>query len=98
MKPTATSSCGRWWLLGKDGVCNMIFGTDQAPSCLALQSKDKTESDQEIILQNSPVGKSQSNGVAEKAAQDIEDQVRCLKDALGEHMNGKISKESGVLL
>ena len=79
------------------GYRKVRFRTDQEPSCLALQTKVKKQSDMEVVLQNSPVGESQSNGVAEKAVQEVEDQVRCLKVALEENINDKISKKSCVL-
>ena len=83
--------------IARMGYRRVRFRTDQEPACLALQSRVKEQSDIEIVLQNSPVGESQSNGAAEKAVQDIEDQVRCLKDALEERIHDKIPRESTVL-
>ena len=83
--------------LAKMGYKKLRFRTDQESSCIALQAKVMAQSDQEVVLQNSPSGESQSNGVAEKAAQDVEDQVRCLKDASEEHFDSNILKNSNAL-
>ena len=50
-----------------------------------------------MILRNSPVGESQSNGVVEKAVRDVEDQVRTLKDALECRMSIRLGIKSSLL-
>ena len=45
---------------------------------------------------NSPVGESQSNGLAEKAAQDVQYQIRKMKMQLEQNMASKLSNESPI--
>ena len=47
----------------------------------------------EVILENSPVGESQSNGVAENAVKEIQNSVRKIKDQLEIHIADKISND-----
>ena len=67
------------------GHSKFILKSDQEPSILDLRAdiisrcKDQGIS---IIPENSPTGESQSNGVIERAIQDVEGMVRTLKDQL----------------
>ena len=79
------------------GHNRLILKTDQEPAMVALQECVKAASNSEIILRNSPVGESQSNGVVEKAIRDIEDQVRTLKDAAENRLNIRIGVKSPLL-
>ena len=76
------------------GHNRIILKTDQEPAMVALQECVKAASNVEMIIRNSPVGESQSNGVVEKAVRDIEDQVRTLKDAAESRMNIRIGVKS----
>ena len=79
------------------GHKRLILKTDQEPAMVALQECVKAASNSEIILRNSPVGESQSNGVVEKAVRDIEDQIRTLKDAAECRLNIRIGVKSPLL-
>jgi len=79
------------------GHNRLILKTDQEPDMVALQDCVKAASNSEIILRNSPVGESQSNGVVEKAVRDIEDQVGTLKDAAESRLNIRIGVKSPLL-
>ena len=76
------------------GRNRLILKTDQEPAMVALQECGTAASNSEIILRNSPVGESQSNGVIEKAVRDIEDQVRTLKGAAEDRLNTRIGVKS----
>ena len=67
------------------GHSSLVLKSDQEPAILDLRSdiiarcKEKGIS---VIPENSPIGESQSNGVIERAIQDIEGMIRTLKDQL----------------
>ena len=49
-----------------------------------------------VILENSPVGQSQSNGIVERAIQEVEFQIRKLKMQLEQNMAEKLTNESPI--
>ena len=49
-----------------------------------------------VILENSPVGESQSNGTVEKACQDVQYQIRKMKMQLEQNMACKLSNDSPI--
>jgi len=49
-----------------------------------------------VILENSPVGESQSNGMVERAIKEIQHQIRKLKMQLEENMNQKLNNDSPI--
>ena len=49
------------------------------------------------IPEQSPVGSSQSNGVIERAIQDVEVQIRTIKSDLDTRINGKISSSDDLV-
>ena len=49
------------------------------------------------IPEQSPVGSSQSNGVIERAIQDVEGQIRTIKSDLDTRINGKISSSDDLV-
>ena len=79
------------------GHSKIVLKTDGEPACKALQEHIKTSRDATTILENSPVGESQSNGVVEKAIDEIEGMVRTLKSALEERLGWKIDPKHPVL-
>ena len=79
------------------GRNRLILKTDPEPAMVALQECVKAASNSEIILRNSPVGESQSNGVVDKAVRDIGDHVRTLKDAAEDRLNITIGVKSPLL-
>ena len=48
------------------------------------------------VIENSPVGSSQSDGVIERAIQSLEAQMRVMRDALESRCNVKISADSCI--
>ena len=49
-----------------------------------------------VILENSPVGESQSNGLVEKAVQEVQYQIRKMKMQLEQNMASKLSNDSPI--
>ena len=49
-----------------------------------------------VILENSPVGESQSNGTVERAIKEVQNQVRKLKMQLEENIADQLSNESPI--
>ena len=49
-----------------------------------------------VILENSPVGESQSNGSVERAIQEVQHQIRKLKLQLEENISQKLENDSPV--
>eukprot|EP00969_Alexandrium_andersonii_P366171 15467863-Alexandrium_andersonii.AAC.1 len=64
------------------GYKHVVLKSDQEPSLKALQEAVKREDRWDVQLGESPVGESKSNGVIERAVQDVQAQVRTLRDAL----------------
>ncbi len=61
----------------------MILECDQEPATCKVQRAINEKGDsQKTVLENYPVESSASNGIVEKAVQDVEGQVRTTKSAL----------------
>lgn len=65
--------------LGHDKV---TIKADNEPVMRALQEEIQRRWDKFTLLENSPVGQSQSNGVAERAVQAVSEQIRVMRHAL----------------
>jgi hypothetical protein len=82
------------------GYSKLILKNDQEPAIVDLQKQvivELKEKGIECIPENSPVSESQSNGVIERGIQDIEGQVRVLKDMLDQKYNRKIESTHPIL-
>jgi hypothetical protein len=79
------------------GYREVIIKTDQEPSIKNLKEKVMNElgfeSQIESILEESPVGESQSNGEIEEVARTVGGQVRTMKQALEDRYNTIITAE-----
>ena len=80
------------------GFKRIIFKTDQEPAAKALQRRVKETWSGEVVVQNSPVGSSQSNGLAEKGVQEVEGQARTLKIALEGRLKVNLPSELPVMM
>ena len=67
--------------LGAEGAA-IVLKSDQEPAIVDLMNGVTKRRQAKIVLEHSPVYSSQSNGVAERAVQSVEGQVRTMKDAL----------------
>ena len=67
------------------------FDKDEAPGGGGGQAAGR------IIHESSPVGSSQSNGMIERAIQDVEGQVRTMKLAFESHLGEKIPSDHNLI-
>jgi len=65
--------------------------TDQESAIRSLVEEVKRQRTSETLVELAKRYDSQSNGIAERSVQSVEGQVRTLKLALEQHLNGKIS-------
>ena len=70
------------------GYKKIIFKSDNEPAIIALKQAIKAERPEEIILEESPVGESASNGKIESAIKQVEGMFRSLKSSLEERIGG----------
>ena len=66
----------------------IIFKIDQGPAILALKDSAKAATGLEVILEESPVGESQSNGRVERAVRTVKGQVRTIEGSNRLHISG----------
>ena len=70
-----------------------ILRSDGEPAILDLLNRVCELRMPETLLEGSPVGDSRSNGLAERAIQSVEKQIRVLKLALERNMSCKVGVE-----
>ena len=75
-EPGAAQMCKDIEYLGHKDI---VLKTDSEPAMRTLQEEIKNRRRDKTILENSPVGESQSNGVAERAVKTITTQVRIMR-------------------
>ena len=83
--------------LEKVGYKKIILKGDNEPAIVAVQEEIKKRREEETILENAPVGQSQSNGVAERAVQAAGEQIRVLKLALENRLGVKITATHPIM-
>ena len=60
------------------------------------EGRVKIEDGDSVMLQNSPVGESQSNGIIGRTIQSVQEQVRTIKNTIEEEANMKIESSSHI--
>ena len=73
--------------IGLLGYRKFIFKSDNEPAIRALKEAIKNERQEEIIMEESPVGESASNGEVEAAIKQVEGMFRSIKSGLEERLN-----------
>ena len=68
----------------------IVLNSDQENAMKAARTQVKRKWDGEVVPRFSPKGKSQSNGVVEKAVQEVENQLRMMILALESRMGGQL--------
>ena len=63
----------------KIGYKKIVIKGDNEPAIHSLQEEVRVRREDETVIENSPVGQSQSNGVAERAVQAAGEQLRTIK-------------------
>ena len=79
------------------GYRKIIFKSDQEPAILALKDEVRRALDQDVIMEASPVGESQSNGRVENAVRRVKGQVRTRKEAPDYRYKARIPATHSVL-
>ena len=74
-----------------------ILKADQEPAMTALLNKIVSLREHPTILERSPVGESQANGLAERAVQAAEGQLRVMKLALEQRLQGDMPPKHPVV-
>ena len=72
------------------GHKKMCLKSDGEAALVAIQEEVKKIRPEETLLENSPVGDSQSNGIAERAVQAISEQTRVLRASLEAKLGAKV--------
>ena len=75
------------------GIKHLVFKSDQERSLVAFLENvaaDLRKEGMSLILEQSPVGESQSNGVAERQIQAVEDLLRTMRGALMHRLQTRI--------
>ena len=103
-KATGTSISVRIVALLRETGClhgDVIVRSDQEPAVMSIIEEVGENGVQRgggrFVVENRPVGSSQSNGVAEKAIQSVHCQVRVLESALGNRWGIKIPYRHSVI-
>ena len=64
---------------------------------LAFKERVRNEWDKEMVPEESPTGESESNGVVERAIQDVQGQIRTIKDGLEARIGEKYKREQDIV-
>ena len=75
------------------GYNKIILKSNNEPAIVALKQAIKTERSEEIIMEESPVGESASNGEIENAIKRIDGQFRAMKSSLEERLGQKLARD-----
>ena len=76
------------------GYRKIILKLDDEPAIVALKAAAKMEGRAEVIMEESPVGDSPSNGLAEGAVKIIQGLVRTIAEATAGRYEEKVPRES----
>ena len=83
--------------LEKLGYDEVILKSDGEPALRAVQEEVRRRRGRTTILENSPPGESQSNGVAERAVRAVAEHVRVLRKGLEERMKMTLNSHHPVV-
>ena len=81
----------------KLGYKKIILKSDGEPALKNIQEEVRRRREDPTIIENSPVGESQSNGIAERCVRAVFDQVRVLRHALEIRLGLKLNSMHPVL-
>ena len=83
--------------IGLLGHRELVLKSDGEPAMVALKNAVKDERSERIVLEESPVGESKSNGAIENAIQQVQGQVRTLKDSLEARLGARLAEDSTLI-
>ena len=75
----------------------MILKSDGEPSIVALKEAVRLERGERIVLESSPVKESKSNGIIENAIQQVQGQIRAIKDGLESRIRTRIGGDASIV-
>ena len=81
-------------MLNQLGYKKYILKTDQEPSIMELKEVISRSRGDQVIMEESPVMDSRSNGFIERAIQSVQGQIRTLKSALESNLGGGQSRRT----
>ena len=79
------------------GYRKYILKSDQEPAIMELKEQVRMSREEEVIMEESLVEDSRSNGLIERAIQGVQDQIRTLKSALESRLGKEVSAEHPAL-
>ena len=79
------------------GHKKLCLKSDGEPALVAIQEEVKKQRIDETLLENSLVGDSRSNGIAERAVQSVAEQIRVLRTALEAKLKAKVPGNHPVI-
>ena len=79
------------------GHTKMCLKSDGEASLIAIQQEVKRVRAAETLLENSPAGDSQANGIAERAVQSVSEQVRVLRKSLETKLQARVPGSHPVM-
>merc|ERR1711989_35153 len=79
------------------GYSELLLKSDNEPSIVALKEAVRMERHERIVMENSPVKESKSNGVIANTVQQVQGQFRTMKDNLESRLGIRISGESTIV-
>ena len=78
-------------------AASVVFRSDQEPAIIDLINEVARRRQATTFVEQSPVGSSASNGVAERAVQSVEGQLRTISDALQHRLHIDIPSDHAVI-
>ena len=94
----ATDKCIEFFEENGDGDATIIIRTDQEPSIEYLvQDIIEARKEGRMVVEESPVRSSGSNGVIEKGVQEIEGGIRALRLGLQERIKRRIDARERII-
>merc|ERR1711867_282383 len=82
--------------IGKLGHPELVLKSDGEPAIVALKQRVKQERPERIVLEESPVKESQSNGANEYAIRQVQGQIRTTRDCLESRLGVKLTGEDTI--
>ena len=79
------------------GHQELILRSDWEAAIAALKEAVRRERAERIVLESSPVKESRSNGAAEAAVQQVQGQIRVMKDALETRIGASLKPNSTII-
>ena len=83
--------------IGRLGHQTLVMKSDDEPSIKALKEAARSERPERVIMEESPVHDSASNGAVENTIQQVQGQFRTMKDSLESRIGARILEDSPIV-